>query len=125
SHQTLAGVVAVAVARSTRQIAASLQRGARLVTSALLVVARTGDVYERLEVDARLLDVIAVRGLSPEVLMQRFLPAAPVAALSPGDYPHLREEIELAALLLSAALADRRRGINVLLHGPTGTGKSE
>lgn len=43
------------------------------------------------------------------------------------DYAHLHEECELAAAVLNGAAdgSDGETGINILLHGPVGTGKTE
>ena len=47
------------------------------------------------------------------------------ARLGVDDYPHLAREITLIERLLRAALAGRQAGVNVLLHGASGTGKTE
>jgi len=125
SYRALAGVVATATAHSVAEIAESLRRGSRLLASALIVLAKIGDVDDRLELDSRLLEIVPLTGLTRARLMERFLPAASPSLLSLDDYGHLRAEAELAARLLAAALAEQRSGVNVLLYGPTGTGKSE
>ncbi len=58
--------------------------------------------------------------------IERRLIGAPCRAqLAPEDYGHMARERDFVARLLRGALAARRKGINVLLHGQPGTGKSE
>lgn len=42
-----------------------------------------------------------------------------------ADFPAQRREADLALALLRGALAGGARGINILIHGPPGTGKTE
>jgi len=48
-----------------------------------------------------------------------------VATLCLANFAHLGVETARVIALLRGALAERARGIHVLLHGPVGTGKSE
>lgn len=41
------------------------------------------------------------------------------------NYPHLAKEIGLIRRILTSALTERRAGVNILLHGLPGTGKTE
>src|SRR5579885_1836112 len=51
---------------------------------------------------------------------------APLASeLDWSDYEHLGEMRELAAAVLAGAVRARAEGINLLVHGPVGTGKTE
>jgi len=50
---------------------------------------------------------------------------APPAALTLRSYPHLAREIELARDYLAGTKESRLTGVNILLHGPPGTGKTE
>lgn len=51
------------------------------------------------------------------------MPLAPQLACA--DFDHVAAERDFVLRLLRGALAQRRRGVNVLLHGAPGTGKSE
>jgi SpoVK/Ycf46/Vps4 family AAA+-type ATPase len=62
---------------------------------------------------------------SPDALLSAFfLPTRPTR-LTREDVPHLAREVDALVSLLSAALRDGVPGVNVLLHGPPGTGKTE
>ena len=42
-----------------------------------------------------------------------------------GDYDHVRSDRDLMIKVLSGAVRERARGINILLYGPPGSGKTE
>lgn len=58
-------------------------------------------------------------------LLARFLDRAPAPTLQLDDYPHLAQDVDLLRRFLGAAVARRTAGVNVLLHGSPGTGKTE
>jgi SpoVK/Ycf46/Vps4 family AAA+-type ATPase len=52
----------------------------------------------------------------------------PLAPAAPGvelEWPHLAQQSTLLAAVLTQALKQRTKGINILLHGLSGTGKTE
>lgn len=71
-----------------------------------------------------------VRALQPPSTtladMERRLIGAPLLPnLSVADYDHVARERDFLLRLLRGALRDRRKGVNVLIHGVPGTGKTE
>ncbi len=65
------------------------------------------------------------RVASLEELFKGFVRPCPETSLAPADYDHLTPGFAFVAELLKEALANKRKGVNVLLHGPPGTGKTE
>jgi SpoVK/Ycf46/Vps4 family AAA+-type ATPase len=55
----------------------------------------------------------------------RFYRPGPAPKLKTTDYPHLAATVRVAMALVDGALSSREPGVNVLLHGPPGTGKTE
>lgn len=51
--------------------------------------------------------------------------SAPEPTLTAQNYPQLAREIAVLKAYLNVALRDRRRGVNVLLYGEPGSGKTE
>src|SRR4051812_39185712 len=47
------------------------------------------------------------------------------ASLDPEDFAEQKEAFDLLVRLLSGALRSRAKGVNILVHGPPGTGKTE
>lgn len=58
-------------------------------------------------------------------LFRRYFRVAAPARHSIEEFPHLREDVALLLRLLRHACAEGTPGINVLIHGATGTGKTE
>jgi transitional endoplasmic reticulum ATPase len=72
------------------------------------------------------LETALMRPLASEQdLLRRFLTRAPAPDLELADYPHLAPDVDLLLRYLRPALRRRKRGVNVLLHGPPGTGKTQ
>jgi len=60
-----------------------------------------------------------------ESLIDGLLGRRQTARHAPEDFPAQRREADLAIALLRGALDGGARGINILIHGPPGTGKTE
>lgn len=71
---------------------------------------------------------LAINLLSPsfdlESIQRSLLRPAPAAALSLGDFCH-QPEAAMIVNYMACALKRRSRGVNVLIHGDPGTGKTE
>lgn len=52
-------------------------------------------------------------------------PSAPKPSLRWSDYEHVAKDRDLIASVLAGALERREKGVNVLIFGPAGTGKTE
>jgi SpoVK/Ycf46/Vps4 family AAA+-type ATPase len=121
-----AALVAAATGVRSADAARALRSG-RAVKSGVLEVggSEMRDFGDRLDLKDGVLDLVLTPGLDRAMIVSRFLPAAPPSALGWGDFSAVREGAELARDLLAAALRTRRPGVNVLLYGATGTGKTE
>lgn len=69
--------------------------------------------------------LVSTRMACAEDLFALFLRRGAKATLTREDYGHLRPSPDFVVSLLREALDTKRRGVNVLLHGPPGTGKTE
>lgn len=101
-------------------VEARLHSYARLRVSGLVHLDGNGD----LNVSARLARLVrSSTTLGADPFAQ--LLGGGLAATLPWDaFAHLGREAQVAAAVLSAALAGRERGTNILLYGPPGTGKT-
>lgn len=61
---------------------------------------------------------------SADALLGCFFRKGPEPERTLEDFPHLRVDAELAVRLLRGARKKRAAGVNVLIHGPPGTGKT-
>jgi len=72
------------------------------------------------------LEDVLVRPLADEEeLLAQFLTRVPASSLGLDDYPHVATDVQLLVRYLRAAVARGQRGVNVLVHGSPGTGKTE
>ena len=79
----------------------------------------------KVELLGGLADRLCLRNQDPfELFRQNFLPA-PAGRLTASDFPHLAEDLPILDAYLGQAVADRRPGVNVLIHGVPGTGKTQ
>jgi transitional endoplasmic reticulum ATPase len=119
-------IVATALHCKVDEIAKAFARGSALTDSGLIhlerecyslsdkFTLRTGLAYELLETYA-----------TPADLLNRFFDVAEPAQLSIDDYPHLAQPITLVIDYLRQSRCVQADGVNVLLYGPTGTGKTQ
>lgn len=70
-------------------------------------------------------EVLAASYEQPDELFSAICPRASGAELGVEAFPHLAREVDLLMSMLRGALRERARGVNVLLHGPPGSGKSQ
>ncbi|WP_246296674.1 AAA family ATPase [Allochromatium humboldtianum] len=72
-----------------------------------------------------LVDALCFSRAEIEGFLERWIIEAPAAHLRFADYPHLHQEINQMQRKLAQELRFQGKGINVLLYGRAGTGKTE
>lgn len=105
----------------------ALARQSPLVATGLVRVAsdvrRTWD--DPLDVMEGLENILLTEYESAEGLLANFFRPSRASRLGLEDFPHAAADAELAVKLMAGALAGQTEGVNVLLHGAPGTGKTE
>lgn len=128
-HLTLehaARLLAIALAEREDDVREALGPAGRLAESGLVTVQPWPDFLERkLLVSPALPDLVVAPALHREQVLDAFAPGAPVPATIFEAISQRVPDAALARDLLAGAAREGRRGVNVLLHGPPGTGKSE
>lgn len=131
-HGMQKAVAALATLLQARpdQVLAALRWDSPLRRNGLIVSSarnwsRSCDLDDVVEIDVRIGEVIAHPHESAEDLMRCFLQESEPATLAAADYPHLSAQRADLVALLRGALRERRAGVNVLLYGLPGTGKTE
>ncbi|MCC6649324.1 MAG: AAA family ATPase, partial [Polyangiaceae bacterium] len=126
---TLAGaaaVVAAATGWSEASVLGALGRDSPLVASGLVEV-DLDDTYRlahKVKLKPGVVDALLTPGLDHRRLLARFLREAEPTPLGWAEFAHMRGPASVARDLLAAAVRGRRPGVNVLLYGETGTGKT-
>jgi hypothetical protein len=77
-----------------------------------------------LELASSLVDALLSPRFDEVAFLRRLIRHAPPATLERSDFMHV-PEVELMLAYLRDALARRKGGVNVLVHGAPGTGKTE
>lgn len=81
---------------------------------------------DRLEViSGRFVDIMLGEEADPLELLRGVVEVASPAALTLADYPHLGPSLDILLPYLRQVMKQGRAGVNVFLHGPPGTGKSQ
>ena len=118
-----------AVAAATRltyeQVAACLSPTSRLLQTGLVTVeTERQQLASKIQLKSQLIDVLFLRKLDREAFSRAFLEPVPASTLSRDDFA-AQDAVDLASALLRGATSERACGVNILLHGPTGVGKTE
>lgn len=130
--KTLPRCLATILDLPQRDIAKSLSNNAPLLKSG--IIERCGMGRRRLFAEFQLKDLEVTAHLANALLEQHnseqdFLAAlfrrSPAATLTKNDFPHAEKEFALARDYLEAARKSDSRGVNILIYGQPGTGKTE
>lgn len=68
---------------------------------------------------------LAQRAPTPERLMAPFYRPAPGASLNRDDFAHIAYDLDAILAIIAKSAEDGAKGVNILIHGPPGTGKTE
>jgi transitional endoplasmic reticulum ATPase len=124
-HAMLAGVTGIPPTHIER----ALRENGTLVSTGLLsafhLKSRSSHLFERLGVLEDLSLQLSECDFAVEGFKAPNVVPMPAATLELEQYPHLRREVRMIRDVLKAAVASRTKGINILLHGAPGTGKTE
>ncbi len=121
-----AALLGVATAIAPGEVLRAIDPRGRLATSGLVSVDESEcyPLIGKIELKQGMLDTLLVSGLDRCGLVTRFLPEVEPPSLAWSDFAHVEEPARIARELLAVALKSGRSGVNLLLHGPTGTGKT-
>lgn len=112
----------------TEAVARSLGPHGLLSRSGLIQLNRHGTCTLRAKLDllsGSFADLLTSTRVQPADLLRGTVAKAPDPELELADYAHLDASLEILRPYLDHVLATGRRGVNVFLHGPPGTGKTE
>lgn len=107
-------------------IQAALDRNGVLIKTALLSFQRN-DYHSGITVAAseRLTEILHLPHRDANDLVRQFVEPVGAATLSAKDYPHLASEIEVITQYLASVIESQAVGVNILIYGIPGVGKTE
>jgi len=114
---------------SPNDIAVALKPGGRLESLALIDTPiaehNITDLGDLMRLSDRLLPILLEPYDSEGAMMAAFTRPSKASELSVSDYPHVEADARYLAALLKSAAQRREKGVNVLIYGAPGTGKTE
>jgi SpoVK/Ycf46/Vps4 family AAA+-type ATPase len=128
SRNQLIRVVASAIGQPISAVRGALATDARLMRSGLLANLasyRHCDLEDALGVNETLGEALLDREMSREDLCRQFSRPAPAPLMSVDDYPQIESEVSFLLDLLKGASNKQAKGVNILLYGLPGTGKTQ
>lgn len=131
THEQMKRTIACILDIPLAQIEKSFRQDGKLLSSGLLRIETSGAYLHTLQ--GRLEVPQGIRyALSQEhgedsgsAILQCFFRKTRQARLGLEDFPHLRADIELMQTYLKSAGEQQTRGVNILIYGEPGTGKTE
>jgi len=86
---------------------------------------RRADLEDFLQSEDLLEDILTLEPDTPEALLAAVIEPAATSHCTLADFPHLAREAARACAVLGKAAATQTTGVNALLYGPPGSGKTE
>jgi transitional endoplasmic reticulum ATPase len=118
--------IAAVTGETVTSVERALEPDGKLDTYNLVSVSSgTQVVTEKITFFPSITDLLTSSRVTRRRFADIWLPAAPPATLGTGDYAHMGQTVARLEAILSAALDRLESGVNVLLHGPPGTGKTQ
>jgi SpoVK/Ycf46/Vps4 family AAA+-type ATPase len=119
-------IVAAAAGLQPSLVLATLRPQGRLVSTGLVEVeSDPNEVRYKFKPHPQVIDAMVDPSLDRRGLLQYFVKPAPGSALAARDFAHVGTDLENLLELLRGAIREGVPGINVLIHGQSGTGKTE
>lgn len=120
--------LSVVVGLTEKDIRSAFSKDATLIKSGLVELRRGGrlwDLADKFElIDDNFADTFLLPNVTPQEMLQTKLKVAPSTSLSFDDFSHIRKHLDILVPFLQQAVVNRRAGVNVLMVGSPGTGKT-
>lgn len=111
---------------SEKEFRSAISSEGLLISTGLISLAKcVVDLDDKIEVFQGLSPILLTPHLSSEELSGRFIKKASKPTLTLDNFPHLKSDISVMRDYLSNVLDEKTTGVNILLHGKPGVGKTE
>ena len=128
SDSKLAATLAVVLGLSAAAVAASLSPSGRLNRSGIVCVDRgsPSELKNKLDlVSARFADHVLAAETDPVSLLRDMVRQVEAPLLTLAHYEHIGDQLKLLKPYLAHCVEEHRPGVNILVYGSAGTGKSQ
>lgn len=120
--------LAVVLGLPQEEIRGALSSRGALARSGLVTIDRTGINGLRGKIEllsSRFADLMLTEAADPVSLLRDTVSLSEPPTLAMEDFDHLSEPLEILRPYLRRSVESRRKGVNVLIHGEPGTGKTQ
>ncbi len=126
SMQSTVDYLRLMTTRPAREILKALQPNSQLQQMGWLKI-HSGlvDLEDKLILAEGLLDIMLRQHDSADALFANFFRPSSRTKLVLDDYGHLQNDLNVLQPYLRAALDEKQRGVNILIYGPPGVGKTQ
>ncbi|MBY0436909.1 MAG: ATP-binding protein [Burkholderiales bacterium] len=128
SAERVPRIVAALLGLPERDVLEALHPNAVLANSGLVLLERDGPNalrYKLLLLSVHFAERLRSTVGDPVTLLSDAVSPSPAPDLSLADYPHVQQTLSILRPWLAHAAAHRSRGVNVLIYGIAGTGKTQ
>jgi SpoVK/Ycf46/Vps4 family AAA+-type ATPase len=128
SKSAINRVLAVILDISVEEISSALSVSSNLLNCGLLTLeqSKIDDLESTLLVSGAMTGVLSANSsVERQKVINQFFNQSHSCSLTLSDYPHLKSETTLLKSYLSAARKKKLLGVNILIYGAPGTGKTE
>ena len=109
-----------------KEIQSALNRDSTLMFSGLIKVESYKiDISQKLELLEGLSDLLFQKNITPNEILSNFFTESPPHSLTIDQFPHVKADIDILTPFLKTSLVQKIKGVNVLIYGIPGTGKTE
>jgi len=123
--RSLIRILSKTLDRDREEVRRALNGTAPLISSGLIRLTAESHYSVPFELMNNLASVMLREHDDERELLANFFHTSPDSSLSIENFPHLADRISILIAYLKATLADKTTGVNVLLYGIPGTGKTE
>jgi len=124
--QSMVEYLSVMTVRSAGEIRKALQPASPLLQMGWLTIQPgLNDLEDKLIPADGLLDILLRDHASRDELFANFYQLVNRTQLEMDDYAHLQHDIDVLLPYLTTALQEKQVGVNILIYGPPGVGKTE
>lgn len=110
---------------SVPDIKTALSRKSFLCQSGMISVEKRDYEDGKIGIMDELQQALLAANENEEALLSHFLKQSKSSTLTLDDYPHAEQDIEVTQNILKEAIIQGDKGVNILLYGTPGTGKTE
>jgi transitional endoplasmic reticulum ATPase len=126
SMQSTVDYLRLMTTRPTREIQKALRPNSQLLQMGWLKIdPGSVDLEDKLKLAEGLLDILLRQHDSADALFANFFKPASHTKLVLADYAHLQNDLDVLLPYLRTAVDEKLAGVNILIYGPPGVGKTQ